>query len=115
MPVQHERRGTARFVVPKAVADCRQTPMAFMRRNIADRVLDISTTGAKLLLKGAIEAGRKVQLKLDLAGKAVETLADIVWVRAIRRGDTRLLVGVHFNGMRLDHAALWRLSRQGAN
>lgn len=115
MPVQHERRGTTRFVVRKAVADCRPTPLACFRHNLAERVLDISTTGAKLLIKGAVEAGRKVQLKLDLAGKAVEMLADIVWVRAIRRGDVRLLVGLHFNGTRLDHAALWRLSRQGAN
>ncbi len=64
--------------------------------NLAVAVLDVSETGARLVLKADLPKGQEVELALEnVGGRAVKGLAEIVWSVALADGN--FCVGAHFH------------------
>lgn len=64
--------------------------------NIAVRVLDISETGVRLVLKEPIAVGKEFELNLEnVAGsRTVKALAQVVW--SVETADGQHCIGAHF-------------------
>ena len=65
--------------------------------NLALAVLDLSETGARLVIKEALEPGRKVYINLEGKEDARPVLrgGDVVW--SLPTADGRYCIGVHFH------------------
>lgn len=96
-PPPDERRTSARYPVGNAVADCRRLPMAWLHGNVADRVLDVSAGGARLVTREALAAGQQVRVRIAFPGtpEAIETPARVVWSYDARSQTTHV-VGIDF-------------------
>ncbi len=76
--------------------------------NIAEAILDISQSGARLLLRAAVPIGKEVEVQLLGRGEArpVKLLAQVVWIAATE--NERYAAGLRFNKI-LAYAELSRL------
>lgn len=96
-PPVEDRRAASRLPVGNAVADCRRLPMAWLRGNVAERVLDLSAGGARLVTREALAAGLQVRVRIGFPGtaEAIETPARVVWSYDAR-SQAAHVVGVDF-------------------
>jgi len=76
--------------------------------NIAFRVLDLSETGIRLLLKEELRIGREFEITLEsAASRPVRTVAQVVW--CVATADGQFCVGARFQKP-ISYASLQGLS-----
>jgi hypothetical protein len=92
-----ERRQTRRYAVGAARVDARRLPLPLLRSNVAQRVLDVSAGGARLLLTHPLEVGASLRVRVEFPGRdvALDTAADVVWSTGFSR-QRHHIVGVAF-------------------
>lgn len=97
--IQNKRRAP-RYPIGAVEFDCRKASWSFLRSNIAQRVVDLSSGGARVVCTEALAPGDRVRLELSFPGKevSVRTAARVVWGRTQehRKGRTHHL-GVAFD------------------
>lgn len=105
-----KNRRSSRRLPPrgKGKATCRKGALD-LGVNLAVGVLDLSETGARLLLKEGLPVGQEVSITLETpaSGLRLLRLANIIW--SIRTADGAIAVGVRFQKhvrfAELDHLA----------
>ena len=108
-PTHRENRRASRRLQGRRTMklECRKGSLG-LGRDIGVRVLDISQTGARVLLKAPLERGQEAELVLDAGhGGVVKRLATVVWSAPAEGGC--YCVGFAFNSY-LDYNSLLRLS-----
>lgn len=76
--------------------------------NVALAVLDLSETGARLLLKQEVPAGREIEVRLEGNSRSVKALARVVW--SVPAADGSFCAGAEF-AKPLAYAELSALAR----
>lgn len=64
--------------------------------NIAVRVLDISETGVRLVLKEPLPIGKEFEINMESVGgsRTVKTTAQVIW--AVETAEGQFCIGAHF-------------------
>lgn len=96
------KRQASRYPVANAAADCRRLPLPFLRTNLAERTVDISNGGVRLVCTEPMKAGERVRLAISFPGRddvAIHTTARVVWGRS-QTGKSRSVhhLGLSFEG-----------------
>jgi hypothetical protein len=84
---RHPKRSTKPYCYPNALG---------LGRNIALAVLDVSETGARLMVREALEPGREVEVGLEGLGhrRPVKCTGRVIW--SLETAEGTYCVGIHF-------------------
>jgi c-di-GMP-binding flagellar brake protein YcgR len=96
-PPTINRRSSRRAAIARlARIECRKGSQG-LGPNLAITTLDISETGARLVLKGKVDKGQELEVVLNSSGlpRPVKRLARTVW--ALPQNDGNALVGLRFD------------------
>ena len=92
------KRQASRYPVAHAAADCRLLPLPFLRPNLAERTVDISNGGVRLVCTEPLKAGDRVKLEIRFPGRddvVIRSAARVIW-RRTQQGRKR---SVHHLGL----------------
>ena len=109
VPPRRNKRASRRHC-PKGSTKAQATRNALgLGRNIAVRVLDISETGVRLLVKEELPVKREFEVTLEsAASRPVKVVAEVIW--SVATADGHFCVGARFQKP-LSYAALQGLAR----
>lgn len=107
-PPKNRRAAPRRPVKPCARVICRKGALS-LGPNVARAVIDLSETGACLVLEAELAPGQEVEVEIQapILVRSLKTFAVVVWNRAA--GDGTFLAGVHFHRP-LPHAEIQYLA-----
>lgn len=78
------KRQASRYPVANAEADLRLLPLPFLRSNLAERAVDLSNGGVRLVASEPLKPGDRVKLEISFPGRddvAIRSTARVVWRR----------------------------------
>lgn len=96
-----DRRHCPRYAVGSAQATCKRLPLACLRPNMAQQLVDLSASGAKVILSGPVAKGDWVHMRINFPGCAeeIESNARVVWASRAgspSRRDSTTVAGLSF-------------------
>src|SRR5438034_210689 len=106
---KNRRASRRRYPRTSVKLECRKGSLG-LGPNVAVRLLDLSETGARLVLRTPLTRGQEVEVVLNgFFGKGLKRQGVVIW--AVALADGSCCVGVHF-GRLVSYADLDRLTTQ---